>query len=232
MNHSNFASFFVDNVLYNKLKDSTNLDFLKNNNNLDYVFKGKVIFYNKVNNDYKLLFGKEMQNNNNFSKFNTIGGTKNLNETIFECIVREVYEETLCIINKDKLMEKINKNNNNIIIFEQYKYKNKIKVIVKTILLFIEWDSSLFGNSKHIPLKFDFRKKVLNNIMNIKGPLSDNSKKLIKRFIFKSDINFSKKKMKDFNELDKIVWLDINSINDRVINSFLFKNIKYTLLHL
>lgn len=65
--------------------------------------KGKVIFYRQKNGKLEFLMGKELVSvkSQKYIKFNMIGGTCDSGESVIDCACRELYEETIGLLNPE-----------------------------------------------------------------------------------------------------------------------------------
>lgn len=76
------------------------IDILKINKKYPKSTKARIVPYKIINNQcYFLLCEENFKIRQNIGKYNMLGGAKNENETILKCAERELFEETLGLIN-------------------------------------------------------------------------------------------------------------------------------------
>lgn len=174
--------------------------------------KGKVVIYRKVNGRYEFLFGKESYGKTQETKCNLLGGTCNKNESILNCAARELFEETIGIIQENVLLRAIYEDRKSSVI--KYNYKNENGGKMHVFVFFVNL-RSLDISSKELFNKFDQRRKLLGEILN-KKTFTDSSREVLKNAlgISKPAKLVSKSYIKHFYEIYKLCWLPTSELSN------------------
>lgn len=83
-----------------KILTNNEIDILKTLKKYPKSTKARIVPYKFINNQcYFLLCEENFKIRHNIGKYNMLGGSKDENETIYRCAERELFEETLGLIN-------------------------------------------------------------------------------------------------------------------------------------